>query len=149
MNPRAHVYRTLTMPRDVFPFQEDRDLVAAFLASAPPHPQSFATEAGTGLDYKGLRYNGHLIAHYDSAGALIGTLPPEHASAMAMPAIRLLHHMLDLLGVEARFTRESREGYLAYFYDSSEIKLGDPVLLAGPLGVSAHRAAHTRGPQHA
>lgn len=134
------------MPRDVFPHEDDRAIIRRFLLGAK--------RIMLQTDYLMLNEgrlvlchvpSGSTIAWYDTAGALT----VQFSGGLGYPtAVRAVHDMCKQLGMpEVQVTRERRTNdtihpgwEMVTFVDGQEVKLGQPYVLLGGLGMQAWRA---------
>lgn len=141
------------MPRDLFPYEPDREVIAKFLAgkSAPAHAGDDVTNNGNTLFFQNLS-----VAWFDSAGALCAKLSGSVDGYEHHYASAIIDEILKQLGLEDRkvtqeitlmsdyalhhVTEPARQ--IMHFFDGQPIAIDEPVVLCGPLGVAAYRAAN-------
>lgn len=133
------------MPRDVFPYAEDRIVIQHFLNGVA----YVGREAEVSLSDHKLYAGSHAIAWFDSAGALTIMLGRGHAFDPG----RIVDFICDELGIpEMKLRREveclsafgSRDR-VAYYTDDRAVRANEPYVLAGPLTMQAYRAERMSG----
>lgn len=131
------------MPRDVFPYPEDRELIEYFLrgkARTPDNTDSLVLFEGR-LSIKGAA-GAPTIAWFDTAGALTVQLTHD---LNCYWCYRVINEIRRQMGIEDRvITREEKDqvGWIDRFntfIDGAPIQLNQPIVLVGPLGVLAWR----------
>ena len=138
------------MPREVFPYPWDQDVLQCFLAGVPQYAHA---ESDLAVHDNRLSWAGTAIAWYDTAGALV-VIPPIQVSPVLNYVVHAAHHMLECLGIEERIISEVREyapgqqhrlagetQERVWFYGGTKINPGAPLVLCGPLTVQAYRAS--------
>jgi hypothetical protein len=133
------------MPREQFPYPEDREILDAFLmASQARSVRSYleATEDGR------LTMGQQVIAYYDTAGALV-----LHMAVSTDTNVHYIeragNYLLAQLGIDERIVREAafdgqgagaaRWGW-RWAWGNHYVKPNEPLVLCGALGLRAYRA---------
>jgi hypothetical protein len=135
--------------RDVFPRLDDRVVIRGFLSGKRVRrdtPNAIVTDLNNILVFK----DGGTIAWYDTSGALCAKLAQ---GGRERPQSRLaINFIMDQMGgVGGPVRHVEREGVpdaaavglnqQRYFFDGAPVGVDQPIVLVGPLGVIAYRAA--------
>ena len=134
------------MPRDLFPYIDDRRAITEFLRGTGN--ATFApTALVTVVDGK-LRLRGYAVAAwYDTGGSLYAKLL---TGIDYSPCVRVLAEIMNQLGSPERVVTREVEytdvhgGLLfKYFFDGASVSLDEPFVVCGPLTIAAYRASKT------
>lgn len=133
------------MAREAFPYLQDRVCIAAFLDGDKPMISDETYDLANGADKK-LRFNGEVIAWFDTAGALVVKLLPGWQFHYSRA---IIDEIAKQLGIDASAHQEAKEldsfgkviRTIHYYIDNQSVALGDPFVLLDGLGVMAYRAA--------
>lgn len=155
----------MNQARSTFPYPEDREVVAHFLAGIRKACQSPVSplEARAGmLTWAGRTETaasvGPTVAWFNpSDNSLMGKL---NAGAHYHPGVLLIHAITDALGApELRVTRESEPLEIKagargpvigvsktaerhrFFFAGTSVQIDQPFLITGPMAITAYRAA--------
>jgi hypothetical protein len=130
--------------REVFPFADDRMVIDAFLRNEHPMRSDYL-DAGGGK----LRFNSLHIAWFDTAGALVVSLP---TGLEYLSSARVVAEIAKQVGTTVVITRQRLDEFVPdpttggsklqvfqYFIDDQPYELGSPYVLVGSLGMQAWR----------
>jgi hypothetical protein len=131
--------------REVFPFEADRALIAAWLRRDYSLPQTdWLTSTASGLFH-----NGVTVAWFDTAGALTVSVPAGQAF---LTSARVIAEIAKQVGTTVVISRERFDDFVHdpatggsvhipfnYFIDDQPYELGSPFVLVGALGMQAWR----------
>lgn len=152
--------------RATFPYPEDREVIAHFLAGRPMRGKTQPSAGGVSRMNDSIMVGSVTVAWFNpSDGALMGKLL---AGADYHPGVLLVHAVTDMLGAsELRVTRESepleiragarRDASVIglspdaerhrFFFAGAPVQIDQPFLICGPMGVRAYRAALKAAPR--
>lgn len=130
--------------RDVFPYEDDRNAITAFMAGRE--------QKGLGSDITStgkMLYMGSLVvAYYDTGGAMASNIG---LNAQDLYVMRVINEILRQAGDQTRVTREALveptpslglTRTIKWFLGDEPIELGAPFVIMGPMSVMAYRAQH-------
>lgn len=137
------------MPRDIFPFEADREIIAHFLAGK--HKKSSAhltiTDGTLALSMSSVG-NPVVVAWYDTAGALCSRIPSGYDS---MYTAAVVEEILGQLGMDRRMLvrdvvmeQAAANRHFAWFFDGAPVNIDQPFVICGPLGARAHRLGRSK-----
>jgi hypothetical protein len=131
------------LARTLFPYAEDRITIERYVTGQKSDWPSETTRYYDGVlaitDGNLRSGDGGTILHYDTAGALIATIPSE---SMIPTVVRVLNYALECVGSGERIEREPDNVHenVRWTYNGGYIRPGDPFVLVGVLGMQALKA---------
>lgn len=126
------------MPRETFPFEDDRLLVWKFLVGGLSPPTDWLKIENGRLH---TATNSHAVAWFDTAGALVVQMPVGYQTPMSM---RLINTIAEFIGTPHRVEQEVHAldetgPDVRYYIDGQQLQFNAPHVLVGALGMRAWR----------
>ncbi len=135
--------------REVFPFQDDRDVIRAFLlGNSHPKASTYLENTPKTLSLAG----SGAVLFYDTGGSLCASLRALTSPAGYLFTARAINYATTLLGMPERKLECQPEALpldgaprvFKWFLEGEEINVGSPMVICGPMSVQAFRVTERR-----